>query len=89
MTAVGVAQELQRNNIRIPEDISIMGFDNIPLSQMISPSLTTIDQCTYKIGATAAEVLISFLNGDRKEDITLLFEPSLVIRDSTKEISKA
>jgi len=88
MTAVGVAQELQRNNIRIPEDISIMGFDNIPLSQMISPSLTTIDQCTYKIGATAAEVLISFLNGDRKEDITLLFEPSLVIRDSTKEISK-
>jgi LacI family transcriptional regulator len=85
MTAVGVMQVLQKNNIKIPEDISIVGFDNIPLSQMISPALTTIDQCTYKMGTVAAEVLFSDLKENKKKNISLFLEPSLVVRDSTKK----
>lgn len=86
MTAVGVMQVLQRNNIKIPEDVSVVGFDNIPIAQMVSPSLTTIDQCTYKMGTMAAEVLLSNLKENNKKNVSLFFEPSLIVRSSTKKI---
>lgn len=86
MTAIGVIQALQENNINIPEDISVMGFDNITISQMISPKLTTIDQCTYKMGTIATEVLLSMLKDNKKKNASLFLEPSLIVRDSTKKI---
>jgi LacI family transcriptional regulator len=86
MTAIGVIQVLQSNHIKIPEDISVLGFDNIPLSKMISPALTTIDQCTYKMGTVAAEILLSTLKDNKKKNISFFLEPSLVIRNSTKKI---
>jgi LacI family transcriptional regulator len=85
MTAIGVMRTLQNNNIKIPEDISIVGFDNIPISQMVSPSLTTIDQCTYKMGKIATKVLIKALKENNSNNTSIFLEPYLVVRESTKK----
>ena len=55
--AVGVMHCLQRSGIRVPEDISVIGLDNIAFGTMTTPQLTTIDQCTYELGALAAELI--------------------------------
>lgn len=86
MTAFGVIREFTKNGIRVPEDISIIGFDNIPTSAMISPPLTTIDQCTYAMGAITSEVLINKLEDNSRENVSIMLEPSLIIRDSVRKI---
>lgn len=58
MTAFGVIQELSNNNIYVPHDISVMGFDNIPMAEITTPPLTTVDQPAYEMGALSAEMLI-------------------------------
>jgi len=87
MTAIGVIQALQENSIEVPKDISVIGFDNIPISKMVSPALTTVDQYTYKMGKMAAEVLLRILKENKKKNESLLIEPSLIVRESTKIIS--
>ncbi|WP_034601877.1 LacI family DNA-binding transcriptional regulator [Clostridiisalibacter paucivorans] len=84
MTAFGVIQGLQKNHIQIPQDVSVMGFDNITISEIINPSLTTIDQCTHEMGSLAAEVLINNIEDENKKYISTMLQPTLVVRNSTK-----
>jgi len=83
MTAIGVIHELTRNGVRVPGEISVMGFDNIPLSQMINPMLTTIDQFSRDMGIMACETLIKKMEGELPADISMVFEPKIVVREST------
>lgn len=84
MTAFGVIQELTKNKIYVPKDISVMGFDNIPTSEMITPSLTTIDQSAYEMGALAAEMLINNLENENRGNVEIMLKPKLIQRNSTK-----
>ncbi len=84
MVAYGVMQYLTQNNINIPEDISIVGFDDIKISKMMNPALTTISQPSQKTGELAVSMLFDILDG--KESKRILLEPELVIRASTKKI---
>lgn len=87
MTAFGVMQEMQKNDINIPNDVSIIGFDNIPTSQMVTPSLTTIDQSTYEMGSIAAEVLINSLEDKNIKNINISLEPTLIKRSSIRKLN--
>ena len=49
MMALGAIRALQRRGIRVPQDVSVLGFDNLALSEMITPALTTVDQCTLSL----------------------------------------
>ena len=62
MLAIGVLKALQQLGIRVPEDISITGFDNIVFSNYTNPPLTTFDQPKRFIGQKAAELVLSLLN---------------------------
>ena len=53
MTAFGIMQELIENDINIPEDVSVIGFDNIEISSLVNPPLTTIDQSSFETGEIA------------------------------------
>lgn len=76
--AIRVAQEL---GCRIPQDLAIVGFDDIPMSVYLKPPLTTIHLPAYGIGWAAADLLIRLIAGETDEsDITL--DTDLVIRDS-------
>lgn len=84
MIAIGVIHCLQKRGIRVPEDISVIGLDNIALGAMILPPLTTIDQCTYEMGALAAELIHTHIHAPSRKRVQLLLEPQLVLRESVK-----
>lgn len=87
MTAVGVIQRLMENNIKVPEDISVIGFDDIDICRMIDPPLITIDQKTLQMGKLAAETLIQIKIKDDSAYVSKTLEPSLVKRNSNKILS--
>lgn len=82
VTAIGVIQELKYQGIKIPEDIGVIGFDNIYFSNMIYPPLTTIDQSTYELGTLVAEILLGSINDPKRNYLSTVLEPKLIIRES-------
>ncbi|MFO7637504.1 MAG: LacI family DNA-binding transcriptional regulator [Clostridia bacterium] len=81
MTAYGIIRRLNENGLRVPEDVSVVGFDDIEFSRMFSPPLTTVSQPSFRTGKLAARLLFSMLEGNKEETHTL--EPILVVRGST------
>ena len=82
MMAMGAMQEITANGLKIPDDISVVGFDNLPISEMLSPALTTIDQCAYQLGCRAVELLSKSLHHPEAPFESVMFEPTLVERQS-------
>ncbi|HZM22267.1 MAG TPA: LacI family DNA-binding transcriptional regulator [Anaerolineales bacterium] len=87
MQAIGVMQTLQQANLRIPEDISVTGFDDIPLAEFLYPALTTYSQPIWELGQMAARVALCLLGENVNE--SLVSEPfitmhgRLIVRRST------
>ncbi|MEE9362395.1 MAG: LacI family DNA-binding transcriptional regulator [Cellulophaga sp.] len=84
--ALGALQVLLENNIRVPEDIALVGFSNEPFTSLVTPSITTVNQHSEKIGQIAAEL---FLKKNLKSDLEkapeyVVLEPELIIRESSK-----
>ena len=82
MMAIGVIRTLQNLRIRVPQDVSVLGFDNMTISKMITPALTTIDQCTREIGSQAIELLKKGFENPSAPPETVRFKPKLVERES-------
>ncbi len=82
--AVGAALGLQRRSLRVPEDVSIVGFDDLPTSQYAIPPLTSIEQPAYELGRLAAQGLLQMLAGG-KPNITMPL-PRLVARESSRRL---
>jgi len=80
--AIGCIQHFIKIGIRVPEDINIIGFDNISLSKLIQPSLSTVAQPIRQLGQKAAEIIISKINGISVDD-KITYEGELIIREST------
>jgi DNA-binding LacI/PurR family transcriptional regulator len=84
MMAFGAIKAVTELGYRVPQDISIIGFDDINLAQFSTPQLTTIHQDKYQKGHVAAEILLNLIQnknkGPHKQIIT---ETSLIIRAST------
>jgi DNA-binding LacI/PurR family transcriptional regulator len=78
--AIGAIKAFRRVGRRVPEDIAVLGFDDIPVAQVFEPGLTTIAQPLRELGATAAELLLKRLAGGPAESCTL--QHSLVVRAS-------
>lgn len=88
LMAIGAIQALRERNFKIPDDISIVGFDDIQTSKLIDPSLTTVRQPAYEMGQKASEILINNLKNNKKESVgTVIFKPQLIIRNSTVAVS--
>jgi LacI family transcriptional regulator len=77
---IEVAHEL---GLRVPEDVSVVGFDNVPESVLCSPSLTTVAQPLHDIGATAVRMLVELLAGREPTPGHVCLPTRLVVRDST------
>lgn len=89
MTAFGVIQALLNNNVKVPEDVSVVGFDNIEFSSMINPRLTTVNQPSFDTGRLACKLLLDSINGkEEKEEsvVSMMLQPTLIIRDSVRNI---
>jgi LacI family transcriptional regulator len=71
-------------NLRIPDDVTVIGYDDSPLSQILCPTLTTMHQPIFDIGRLAAERVISKIDGDVVTPIgAISFVPNLIVRGSS------
>lgn len=84
--AYGAIQAIQEQGLKVPDDISIVGFDDIAWIQYITPSLTTIRQDTKLIGSRAADLLLEQINSKKKTFSAERVPVELVIRDSCRPI---
>lgn len=82
MIAIGCVKEFNHCGIKMPREISVIGFDNVFLGSLIDPPLTTIAQPIRKMGQTAAEILISHLE-DRPVQNKVIFDGKLIVRGTT------
>jgi DNA-binding LacI/PurR family transcriptional regulator len=87
MQAIGVMQTLQQANVRIPEDISVAGFDDIPLAEFVYPALTTYHQPIWELGQMAAKVALNLLSENVNEPLVaepvITMHGRLIVRQST------
>lgn len=83
ISAIGAMRAFQEAGLRVPEDISIIGFDDIVSAMFCIPSLTTVRQPLKKMGQIAAETLISRIENRAEVEAEIAVEPELVVRKST------
>ncbi|MFF1611022.1 LacI family DNA-binding transcriptional regulator [Amycolatopsis sp. NPDC058278] len=83
IATVGAAREL---GLAVPDDLSVVGFDNVPESALCSPPLTTVDQPIREMGHRAIRMLIALINGDEVERTHVTLATGLVVRHSTRAL---
>lgn len=85
--AIGAMQEWSKVGIQVPEDVLLIGFDDISLARYMHPSLSTIHQPKHRMGSMACRMLLDCIEGvESKREIVL--KASLVVRESTKKVSE-
>jgi LacI family transcriptional regulator len=83
ISAIGAIRALQEHGLRVPRDVSVMGFDDIPSAAFITPTLTTVRQPLARMGNIAAQTLLERIAGKNDYPSEIAVEPELVVREST------
>lgn len=86
LLAVGILSGLYANHIRVPEDLSIVGFDDLPMAQMAIPPLTTIHQDMKQKACIAADFMLQLLDGEKPDPSNVILPVRLVERESVREL---
>lgn len=84
LTAYGAIKALHDNGLRVPEDVSVVGFDDLSTSAYFTPALTTLRQPIEELGAISAKSILNMLSGNRDE--VRLPPIDLIVRDSTQSL---
>ncbi|ABF40688.1 transcriptional regulator, LacI family [Candidatus Koribacter versatilis Ellin345] len=87
LSAIGSIWAFREAGIRVPEDISVVGFDDIPFSAYTHPGLTTIRQPLKQMGMIAAQTVVDQIEGKSEYVPEIVVEPELVVRSSTAPVS--
>src|ERR1700756_4707034 len=83
ISAIGAIRAIQEQGLRVPQDISVIGFDDIPGAAFNNPSLTTVRQPLNRMGEVAAQSLLERIEGKKEYPNEIAIEPELVVREST------
>jgi DNA-binding LacI/PurR family transcriptional regulator len=84
--AIGAMNRIQKHGLRVADDISVAGFDDIPLAAHSHPPLTTIRQPIYQIARETCAMLIDLITGQEPHPAQRLMTPELVVRESTASV---
>ena len=82
MMAFGAMQAIKEKGLRIPEDIGLVGYDDIPFSSLISPPLTTVKVKKQDLGVESVKLLLSRINSNRKKIKKIMLDVELIIRET-------
>jgi LacI family transcriptional regulator len=83
LSAIGAIHAFRDAGKRVPEDISVVGFDDVQAATIVQPALTTVRQPLIQMGMLAASELLASIEGSKSEPHQILIKPELVIRQST------
>lgn len=86
-SAIGVIEAIRDAGLSVPDDISVVGFDGIEITQRTSPRLTTIRQDTKAIGEAAAKNLLAQIAREAEEEKTISLKPVLILGESCKDLN--
>jgi LacI family transcriptional regulator len=86
LVAWGALKRLYNTALKVPEDVKVIGFDNIPLAEYTTPSLSTVSQNMREMSKFAVGMLIQIIGGKKPEKEHLKFDTDLVIRESTEKV---
>jgi LacI family transcriptional regulator len=87
MIALGVLLAIRELGLRCPEDISLLGFDNLDFAETTSPSLSSVHQSGYQLGATAARIVLDRVSGDTSPAKHCVLQTELKIRESVAALA--
>jgi LacI family transcriptional regulator, repressor for deo operon, udp, cdd, tsx, nupC, and nupG len=85
MLACGAIDACLANQLKVPEDVAVVGFDNIAYSEIFKPSITTISHNSFNLGLKSMEVMLQLINGEKLTNHHLILPHKLYIRQSTKQ----
>jgi LacI family transcriptional regulator len=90
LMAIGALRALRKADRPVPDDISLVGFDDVPLATEVTPALTTVAQPTDEIATSAVNLLLGRINADGQpgQPERRVLKPSLIVRDSTAQPSR-
>lgn len=86
LMAVGLIRAFDDYGIKVPEDISIIGYDDFEICKYVKPRLTTVAQDFYAMASKSTEVLLDMIN-NKTSNIQIIIKPELIIRDSCRSIN--
>jgi len=86
MTAIGALRALKRRGVRVPHDLSLIGFDNILFATYVDPPLTTIAQPMFEMGQSAMQMALTLIQDPNAAIKDILIQGKLIVRESTRSI---
>lgn len=86
MMAMGLINAANEKGIKVPEDLSVIGYDDVYISKFMVPALTTIHQPKFRLGKTAVDTLLNRIEKREEQVLQVQLEPTLVVRHSVKSI---
>lgn len=87
LLAAGALQAAKENEVSVPQELSVIGFDNTIIARIVEPPLTTISQPIESMGKQVMDLMVSIIQGEKDEKVRLTLLPSIVERESTTEIN--
>ena len=86
LVAIGAMRALKEAGLRIPDDVSVVGYNNIWVSSLLSPPLTTVETPLFEMGREAFKVLLGLITGDEEMNYRVTLPNRLVMRGSTSKL---
>jgi LacI family transcriptional regulator len=87
--AFGVYEAARQRGLRVPQDLSVVGFDDLPVARWVSPPLTTVRQPLAEMGRAAAQILGDLIDGVPPRSRRVELSTELIIRESTAPLATA
>ena len=87
ISAIGAIRAFEEAGLKVPDDISVIGFDDVPAAAFNHPSLTTVRQPLHRMGEIAVEVLIARIEDKGIGQREVAVQPEIVVRESTARVS--
>lgn len=84
LIAIGVLGALREKHIKVPEEIALIGYDDIYFSKYLTPALTTVEQPKFQMGVDAVKMLVNIIEKKEVENTHIVIDPTLIIRQSVR-----
>jgi DNA-binding LacI/PurR family transcriptional regulator len=88
LVALGAVQAIHHRDLRIPDNVSVIGFDDLLIGKYLQPPLTTIHLPAYDLGRRAGEMVLASIRGESFQTLRVLLPTELILRQSTRQFNR-